>query len=32
VLLELESWVLLSYVVTVVGLPLGIGVFIYQQH
>jgi hypothetical protein len=32
VLFPLETWELLSYVVTVVGLPLGIGVFIYQQR
>ena len=30
--LQLETWELLSYVVTVVGLPLAIGVFLYEQH
>jgi hypothetical protein len=29
---SLETWELLSYVVTVVGLPLAIGVFFYQQR
>jgi hypothetical protein len=29
---ELETWELLSYVVTVVGLPLAIGVFLYEQR
>lgn len=29
---SLEIWELLSYVVTVVGLPLAIGVFLYEQH
>ena len=28
----LEIWELLSYVVTVVGLPLAIAVFIFEQH
>ena len=28
----LEIWELLSYVVTVVGLPLAISVFIFEQH
>ena len=28
----LETWELLSYVVTVVGLPLAIGVFLYEQR
>ena len=27
-----ETWELLSYVVTVIGLPLAIGVFIYEQR
>ena len=30
--MDLESWELLSYVVTVVGLPLAIAVFVYEQH
>lgn len=30
--MTIETWELLSYVVTVVGLPLAIGVFIYEQH
>jgi hypothetical protein len=30
--LSLETWELLSYVVTVVGLPLAIGVFLYEQR
>jgi hypothetical protein len=29
---SLETWELLSYVVTVIGLPLAIGVFLYQQR
>ena len=29
---DFEMWQLLSYIVTVVGLPFAIGVFIYQQH
>jgi len=29
---QLETWELLSYVVTVVGLPLAILVFAYEQH
>jgi hypothetical protein len=31
-MLELETWELLSYVVTVVGLPLAIYVFIFEQR
>ncbi|TNF33395.1 MAG: hypothetical protein EP312_09450 [Gammaproteobacteria bacterium] len=31
-MVTIETWELLSYVVTVVGLPLAIGVFIYEQH
>ena len=30
--MDLESWELLSYVVTVVGLPLAIAVFVYEQR
>jgi len=30
--MNLESWELLSYVVTVIGLPLAISVFVYEQH
>ena len=30
--MSLESWELASYVVTVIGLPLAIGVFIYEQR
>ncbi len=30
--MALETWELLSYVVTVVGLPLAISVFLYQQR
>jgi hypothetical protein len=30
--MELETWELLSYVVTVIGLPLAIFVFIYEQR
>ena len=30
--MDLEIWELLSYVVTVVGLPLAIGVFLYEQR
>lgn len=30
-MVALEDWELLSYVVTVVGLPLAIGVFLYEQ-
>jgi hypothetical protein len=30
--MSLETWELLSYVVTVVGLPLAIGVFLYEQR
>jgi hypothetical protein len=30
--MSLETWELLSYVVTVVGLPLAIGVFVYEQR
>ena len=29
---ELETWELLSYIVTVIGLPLAIGVFLYEQR
>jgi len=31
-MLDLENWELLSYVVTVVGLPLAISVFIFEQR
>lgn len=31
-LLDLETWELWSYVVTVFGLPLAIGVFLYEQR
>lgn len=31
-LMNLETWELLSYVVTVIGLPLAIFVFIYEQR
>lgn len=30
--MNLETWELLSYVVTVVGLPFAIGVFLYEQR
>jgi hypothetical protein len=30
--MNLETWELLSYVVTVIGLPLAIGVFVYEQR
>ncbi len=30
--MSLETWELLSYIVTVVGLPLAIGVFFYEQR
>jgi hypothetical protein len=30
--MSLETWELLNYVVTVVGLPLAIGVFLYEQR
>jgi hypothetical protein len=30
--MNLETWELLSYVVTVIGLPLAIGVFLYEQR
>ena len=30
--MSLETWELLSYVVTVVGLPLAIGVFLFEQR
>jgi hypothetical protein len=30
--MDLETWELLSYVVTVVGLPMAIGVFVYEQR
>jgi hypothetical protein len=29
--MSLETWELLSYVVTVVGLPFAIGIFVYEQ-
>jgi hypothetical protein len=29
---DLESWELASYVVTVIGLPLAIGLFLYEQR
>jgi hypothetical protein len=29
---SLETWELLSYFVTVIGLPLSIGVFLYEQR
>ncbi|NOT81758.1 MAG: hypothetical protein HOP01_03400, partial [Gallionella sp.] len=28
----LENWELASYIVTVIGLPMAIGVFIYEQR
>lgn len=31
-LFQMQTWELLSYIVTVVGLPLAIFVFIYEQH
>ncbi len=31
-MLDLETWELLSYVVTVIGLPMAIAVFIYEQR
>ncbi|MEW6132069.1 MAG: hypothetical protein AB1591_02730 [Pseudomonadota bacterium] len=31
-MLSLETWELASYIVTVVGLPLAIGVFLYEQR
>ncbi|OFZ46194.1 MAG: hypothetical protein A3D92_20225, partial [Bacteroidetes bacterium RIFCSPHIGHO2_02_FULL_44_7] len=30
--MDVQTWELLSYVVTVVGLPLAIVVFLYEQH
>lgn len=30
--MNLQTWELLSYIVTVVGLPLAIGVFLYEQR
>ena len=30
--MDLETWELLSYVVTVIGLPLAIGVFIFERR
>lgn len=30
--MDLETWELLSYVVTTIGLPLAIAVFVYEQH
>ncbi|HEY9035619.1 MAG TPA: hypothetical protein VIM96_02800 [Pseudomonadales bacterium] len=30
--MSIETWELLSYVVTVIGLPSAIAVFIYEQH
>ncbi|MGJ0535368.1 MAG: hypothetical protein ACR65W_19230 [Methylocystis sp.] len=30
--MTLETWEMLSYVVTVIGLPLAIGVFLYEQR
>jgi hypothetical protein len=30
--MSLETWELLSYVVTVIGLPFAIGIFFYQQR
>jgi len=30
--MDLETWEMLSYVVTVIGLPLAIGVFVYEQR
>ena len=30
--MDLETWELLSYVVTVIGLPLAIAVFVYEQR
>lgn len=30
--MSLETWELMSYVVTVVGLPLAIGIFFYEQR
>lgn len=30
--MSIQTWELLSYVVTVVGLPLAIGVFLYEQR
>ena len=30
--MDLETWELLSYIVTVVGLPMAIGVFLFEQR
>lgn len=30
--MNLETWELMSYVVTVVGLPLAISVFVFEQR
>jgi hypothetical protein len=30
--MRLETWELLSYVVTVIGLPFAIGIFVYEQR
>jgi hypothetical protein len=30
--MQLETWELLSYIVTVVGLPCAIAIFVYEQH
>lgn len=30
--MNLETWELMSYVVTVIGLPLAIAVFVYEQR
>jgi hypothetical protein len=30
--MDLGTWELLSYMVTVIGLPLAIGVFVFEQH
>ena len=30
--MALETWELLSYIVTVVGLPCAIAIFVYEQH
>ena len=30
--MDLETWELLSYIVTVVGLPFAIGVFLFDQR
>jgi hypothetical protein len=31
-IMRLETWELLSYVVTVIGLPFAIGIFVYEQR